>query len=142
MSRKPFETSVAELTQSLGLLIRRVRAATDNHELSLTESMVLARLDQQGPLTTAELARIESMKPQSMGATVGALEEAGLVQRTPHPTDGRQLLVSLTTKGAEMRRAFKDAKRSWIANAISQLDKQEQETLFAAGEILRRLAEQ
>ncbi|GGG94481.1 MarR family winged helix-turn-helix transcriptional regulator [Silvibacterium dinghuense] len=142
MQRKSFDASVADLTQSIGLLIRRLRAATASHELSLTESTVLARLEQHGPMTTAELARIESMKPQSMGATVAALEERELLQRTPHPTDGRQLLISLTAKGGETRRALKAAKRSWIASAISQLPKEEQETLFAAAEIIRHLAEQ
>ena len=142
MPRKSFEASVADLTQSLGLLIRRVRAAADTHEFSLTEASVLARLEQHGPLTTAELARMESVRPQSMGTIVAALAEAGHVQRAPHPTDGRQMLVSLTAKGEETRRSFKAAKRTWIAHAISQLDRQEQETLFAAGEILRRLAQQ
>ncbi len=141
MPRKSFETEVIDFTQAIGLLVRRVRAAAASHELSLTESAVMARLAKHGPATIAGLARAESMKPQSMGTTVDALEEMGLIERKPHPTDGRQVNIELTAKGAAVRNSARDAKRTWLAQAIAQLDKQKQETLFAAGEIIKRLAE-
>ena len=141
MPRKSTEIAVLEFTQAIGLLVRRVRAAAASHELSLTESAVMTRLDKEGPATTAELARAEGMKPQSMGATVAALEEMGMVERKPHPTDGRQVNIVLTAKGEAVRSSAKDAKRTWLAQAIAQLDKQDQATLFAAGEIIKRLAE-
>jgi DNA-binding MarR family transcriptional regulator len=139
--QKPFETAIADFAQALGQLVRRVRAAAAEHELSLTEAAVMARLAKNGPATTAELARAESVKPQSMGATVAALEDLGMVERKPHPTDGRQVNIVLTARGAAVRKSSKDAKRTWLAQAIAQLDKEEQETLFVAGEIMRHLVE-
>jgi DNA-binding MarR family transcriptional regulator len=139
--RKTHDAAVAELIQAIGLLVRRVRAEGASHELSLTESTVMGRLDRDGPATIAELARAESMKPQSMGTTVSALEEMGLVERSPHPTDGRQVNIALTRKGAAVRKSTKDAKRTWLAQAIAQLDDDEQDTLFRAGEIIRHLVE-
>ena len=125
-----------------GLLVRRVRAAAASEELSWTESLVMARLAKDGPATTANLARAEGMKPQSMGTTVAALEEMGVVGRRPHPTDGRQVNIELTAKGAALRKNAKDdAKLAWLAQAIGQLDEEEQKTLFLAGEIIKRLAE-
>ncbi len=100
MPPKTAEMDVAGLIQAIGLLVRRVRAAAASHELSLTESGVMARLAKHGPATAAELARAESIKPQSMAATIAALEERDLVERTPHPTDRRQMNVALTAKGA------------------------------------------
>jgi DNA-binding MarR family transcriptional regulator len=141
MSRRTIESEVLDFTQAIGLLVRRVRAAAASHELSLTESAVMRRLDQDGPATTAELARAEGMKPQSMGATIAGLEKRGLVERRPHPTDGRQMNLQLTAKGAAVRKSVRDAKRTWLAQGVAQLDKREQETLFAAGEIIKRLAE-
>jgi len=104
MPRKHLEIAVIDLTQAIGLLVRRVRAAAASHELSLTEATVMARLAKDGPATTADLARAESMKPQSMGTTIAALEEMGLVERKPHPTDGRQVNIELTAKGAAVRK--------------------------------------
>ena len=141
MARKTFEIAVIDFSQAIGLLVRRVRAAAASHELSLTEAAVMARLAKEGPATTADLARAESMKPQSMGTTVAALEEMGMVERKPHPTDGRQVHIALTAKGAAVRKSAKEAKRTWLAQAIAQLDEQERVALFKAAEIIRRLAE-
>jgi DNA-binding MarR family transcriptional regulator len=141
MPRKPFEVAVIDLTQAIGLLVRRVRAAAASHELSLTESAVMKRLATDGPATTADLARAEGMRPQSMGATIAALEEMGMVARKPHPTDGRQVNIELTAKGAAVRKSVRDAKRTWLAQAIAELDERDRETLFAAGEIIKRLVE-
>jgi DNA-binding MarR family transcriptional regulator len=141
MPRKTLETSVIDLIQSIGLLVRRVRAAAASHELSLTEASVIGRLARNGPATTAELARAEGMKPQSMGTTIAALEEMGMVERKPHPTDGRQVNIGLTAKGASVRKSARDAKQTWLSQAIAQLDEEERETLFKAGEIIKRLAE-
>jgi DNA-binding MarR family transcriptional regulator len=140
MARKNFEASVDELIQSIGILVRRVRAAAASQELSLTESAVLARLSKEGAATTADLARAEAVRPQSMGTTIAALEEMGLVVRKPHPTDGRQVHIELTAKGVAMRATVKDAKRTWLTQAVAQLDKEDQEILFAAGEIIQRMA--
>ena len=101
----------------------------------------MSRLARDGPATTADLARAESMKPQSMGATIAALEEMGLVERKPHPTDGRQVNIELTAKGAAVRKSAKDAKRTWLAQAIAQLDEHDRETLFKAGGIIKRLVD-
>jgi DNA-binding MarR family transcriptional regulator len=141
MPRKTFEIEVADFIQAIGLLVRRVRAAAASHELSLTEAAVMGRLAKDGPATTADLARAEGLKPQSMGATVAALEEMGMVERKPHPTDGRQVNIQLTAKGAAERNSAKDAKRTWLAQAIAQLDEPDREVLFKAGEIIKRLAQ-
>ena len=138
---KNFESSVNEFTGAIGLLVRRVRAAAASHELSLTESSVLSRLERCGPATTADLARAETIKPQSMGAVVAALDERGLIERKPHPTDGRQVLIALSPKGAAIRKSARAAKEAWIAQAIARLGRKEQNTLFEAGEIIRRLTE-
>jgi DNA-binding MarR family transcriptional regulator len=138
---KQLDNAVIDLTQAIGLLLRRVRAATASEALSWTESLVMARLAKDGPATTADLARAEGMKPQSMGTTVAALEKLGIVARKPHPTDGRQVNIELTAKGAALRKSTKDAKLTWLVQAIAQLDAEQQQTLFAAGAIIKRLAE-
>ena len=109
MPRQTFDAAVIDFSHAFGLLMRRVRAAAASHELSLTEAAVMARLAKEGPATTADLARAESMKPQSMGATIAALEEMGLVERKPHPTDGRQVNIEPMT-GLKARRCVKRAK--------------------------------
>ena len=141
MQGKSPDNAGIEFAQAIGLLVRRIRAAASGHELSLSESAVLARLAKDGAATAAELARAESVRPQSMGATVATLEEMGLVQRKPHPTDGRQVKIELTAKGAAVRNRAKDAKRTWLSQAMAQLNDDERKILFKAGEIIKRLAD-
>ncbi len=140
MSQRALETSVAEFAHAIGQLIRRFRTAAPSQDFSLTEAAVLKRLAKDGPATTADLARAEGIKPQSMGTIVATLAELGLVERKPHPTDGRQFNISLTPRGVIMRKTTTDAKLKWLADAIAQLDRRERETLFEAGQILKRLA--
>ena len=141
MSRKNLEPAITDLMQAISLLVRRVRANGGADEISLTQTVVMKQLDSGGPTTVADLARAEGMKPQSMGAVVAALEESGLVERRPHPTDGRQMNIVLTAKGAALRKRSGDAKRAWLVQAIGKLDDKDQDTLFAAGEIIKRLIE-
>ena len=122
------------------MLVRRIRAAAGSRDLSLSERAVLGRLDRDGPATTADLARAEGVKPQSMGATIGSLAARGLVVGRPHPTDGRRVNLALTARGAAVRKSASDAKHAWLAQSIAALDKREQATLFAAAAIMKRLA--
>jgi DNA-binding MarR family transcriptional regulator len=143
MARKTQEDAATELALALGLLLRRMRSAApaESHELSWTQKAVMVRLDGEGPATIAELARAEGVKPQSMGATVAALEEMGIVERKPHPTDGRQANVALTTKGARVRKDTRIAKQTWLAQSITKLDAAEQKKLPALTALIKRLGE-
>src|ERR1700743_2586898 len=134
---KQTEASVSEFVLALGQLVRKIRstAPSELHELSWTQKAVIARLDKDGAATTADLARAEGVKPQSMGTAIALLEEMGVVERKPHPSDGRQVNIQLTAKGKAMRKDTREAKQSWLLQAIEKLDKQEQATLFEAGEI-------
>ena len=133
------DATIDNLMRATSLLVRRVRAQ-NLHELSVPQSQAMSRLAELGAATTADLARAESMRPQSMAPTLAALEQEGLVERQPHPTDGRQVLFRLTSKGIETRRINSVAKRAWMAAAIEQLSPSEQVQLAEAARLLWRLA--
>jgi DNA-binding MarR family transcriptional regulator len=133
------ETVVPALTQAVGQLLRRLRADANSGGLNVSQTAVLAWLDETGGMTTADLARAEAMKPQSMSAILASLEQEGLVARRPHPTDGRQILFSLTGQGVEARRKRTTAKQEWLAAAVAKLAPAEQQTLLAAAVLIRQL---
>jgi len=137
----PLETVVTELSLAIGQLLRRLRAESNPDGLTWSQTVALSRLEKAGPLTTADLARAESVKPQSMGATLAELEREGLVERHPHPTDGRQVLFALTAEGVEARRKRSAAKQKWLLAAMARLDPDERETLVSAAALIKRLSE-
>lgn len=130
-----------ELQLAVGMLVRQVRA-TAAGGISLSQMSVLKRLDRGGAATAADLARAEKIRPQSVIATVNSLRAEGYVTRTPHPTDGRQLLVSLTDRGRALVRERREAGHGRIAELIAtRLTAEEQRLLAEAVPLLRRLAE-
>jgi DNA-binding MarR family transcriptional regulator len=137
----PLETAVTELSLAIGQLLRRLRAESSPDGLTWSQTVALVRLEKAGPTTTADLARAESVKPQSMGATLADLEREGLVERRPHPTDGRQFLFALTAEGVEARRKRSALKQKWLLAAMAKLDPAEQQTLMAAVARRRRAAQ-
>lgn len=135
------DAAASDLLAACGQLVRRLRAESNNQELSWSQMAVLIRLEEGGPSSTADIARAELVKPQSMGATLSVLEEEGLVERRAHPTDGRQVLFALTAAGVEARRRVRAAKRMWMASAIATLTADEQRDLLTAAAVIRRLAD-
>jgi DNA-binding MarR family transcriptional regulator len=133
------EIVVPALTQAVGHLLRRLRADADPGGLNLSQTATLARLDESGSMTTADLARAEAMKPQSMSTILASLEQEGLVERRPHPTDGRQIRFSLTAQGVEARQKRHSAKQEWLLTAVARLGPAEQQTLLSAAELIRNL---
>jgi DNA-binding MarR family transcriptional regulator len=133
------EALVEDLLQSTGLLLRRLRSEANPEGLTRSQMGVIGRLTRDGAATTADLARAEGVKPQSMGATLAALERDGFVARVPHPTDGRQYLIDLTPAGAAARDRHRAMKRSWLGAAIATLDEEETAALGTALRVIRRL---
>lgn len=137
---KSVDTLSGEMYGVLARLVRRLRAEGAQHELSWSQLSTMARLEAGDSKTIATLAREEGVKPQSMGAIIGSLEKAGFVERDPHPSDGRQIMFSLTRLGRRIRNEGVRAKRRWLAAAIAtELNATEQRRLGSAVDLIERL---
>jgi len=131
-----------ELRVVISQLRHRLREQSHPGDYTWSQTSVLIRLERDGPATVSALARAEGVRQQSMGATISALEEAGLVSGSPDPTDGRQTILSLTDACRELIKAKRVAKEDWLLRAIqSKLSSEEQEKLAVALELLKRLAD-
>jgi DNA-binding MarR family transcriptional regulator len=129
------------LRLSVGLLVRRMRQVPENGDLTIPETSALARLDRGGPATSADLAKLEQISPQSMGATLATLETRGLVRRRRDPEDGRRILIEPTQAGLDALRSRRDARTEIIASALRQhFTSAEQKQLSTAAALLERLA--
>jgi DNA-binding MarR family transcriptional regulator len=132
----------AALRVSIGLLLRRMRQVRAEGELTVPETSALARLDRNGPATSSALAKLEQISPQSMGATLSALEARGLVERRPDERDGRRIVLSVTEPGRQLLRDKRDARTGQLAAALSTgFTEAELNQLRAAAPLLERLAQ-
>src|ERR1700742_491199 len=100
MTEDPDVRQVAAAVRlSISLLLRRLRQSPPDGGLTMPESVALARLEKNGPLTSSVLARLQGISPQSMGEPFAALEKPVLVQGQADPNDGRRALLSLSKEG-------------------------------------------
>lgn len=110
--------------------------------MSLSQLSALAMLANEGPMTPGALAVRERVRPPSMTRVIASLAEMGLVDRTPHPVDGRQVLVSVSEAGAELVKANRRARQEWLAKRLSTLDDDERETLRHAADLMLALVDE
>jgi DNA-binding MarR family transcriptional regulator len=144
MAEDPVVDDVAgALQSSVRLLVQRLRQTQAvEGDLTSSETSALARIDRVGPTTAAELARLERISPQSMGATLGALEERGLVRREPDPDDGRRLIMSLTDEGQQLLRRRRQARNDLLSHALADgFTRAELAQLLVAAPLIERLAQ-
>jgi DNA-binding MarR family transcriptional regulator len=130
------------LRVAVGLVVRKLRQAPFEGELTLAESSALSRLERGGPATSSDLARLDRISPQSMGVTVAALLERGLIERSRDPEDGRRIVLSITEAGRRMVHDKRGARTEQIASALRNgFSEDELGQLKAAAVLLERLAE-
>jgi DNA-binding MarR family transcriptional regulator len=89
------------LRHAIARTARRLRQEA-GEDLSPSQSAALATIDRHGPLTPSELADRERVKRPTATRVLARLAEAGLVDRTRDPQDGRSSLVALTPAGREL----------------------------------------
>ncbi len=128
------------LREAITRLNRRVRQARPVGDLTFSQLSALTSLQLAGALTPRELADTERVQPPTMTRIVGKLEERGLVARTPHPTDGRQVILAATEEGRAVYAQFERARNEWLAQQLAQLGPAERDTLARAAEILQHVA--
>ncbi|MEK8108443.1 MarR family transcriptional regulator [Micromonospora sp. M12] len=138
--RVPPAQLAPQLRDAITRLNRRVRQARPVGDLTVTQVSALTSLRLAGAMTPRELADVERVQPPTMTKIVGKLEDRGLVRRTPHPTDGRQVILAATEGGQAVLDQFERARDEWLAHRLAALDEDERETLHRAAEILQQLA--
>jgi DNA-binding MarR family transcriptional regulator len=132
----------AELHTLSKKLKRRLQEQASAGDLTPSQTSVLGRLNQDGPMTVTALARAEGVRSQSMGATIAVLEAAGLVEGSADPQDGRQTILSLTRACRELIKNGRAARHDWLFRALqTKLTAQEQAQLAAAMKLLNRLVD-
>ena len=138
MTRAQRDRLTSDLRMACMRIARRVRLESDAlvapHQFS-----VLVRLEER-PSTPKDLATIEKVSAPSMTRTVNALVDLGLVARADDPTDGRQVILSLTPAGRETIKETRRRRHQWFASQLETLTDDERALLVQATALLERVA--
>jgi DNA-binding MarR family transcriptional regulator len=136
----PAAEAATQLRDGIARLNRRLRQVRPVGELTQSQLSALTSLELAGAMTPRELADAERVQPPTLTRIIGKLEEMGLVQRTPHPTDGRQVILSATPAGRLVFAEHRRARDAWLTKRLAALPAEDRETIRAAADILSRLA--
>jgi DNA-binding MarR family transcriptional regulator len=128
------------LRDTLTRVNRRLRQARPIGDLTVAQISALLTLDAAGAMTPRELADAERVQPPTMTRILARLDERGLIQRTPHPSDGRQVILSPSARGLDLMVDYRRTRDEWLAQRLAGLTPAERETLQRAAEILKRIA--
>lgn len=132
-------TDSHQLARSVARLNRRLRQERQT-DLTPTQLSVLGSILKLGPSTPSAIAAHERVQPPSITRTLTCLVDEGLAIRTPHPDDGRQVLISVSDKGDAVLAEERDRRDEWLAQQLSTLTTAERKTLREAASLMERLA--
>ncbi len=93
-------------------------------------------------MTPGALAERERVRPPSMTRVIASLAELGYVERTAHPVDGRQVLVSVSAAGVDLLESERRASREWLAQRLASLGSAERDTLRTAADLMLALVDE
>ncbi|MEH3153895.1 MAG: winged helix DNA-binding protein [Gordonia paraffinivorans] len=134
--------AAGDIRVAVGRLLRRLREVSTGDELTPAQASVLARVGKGEASTAARLAEVENVRPQSMSATIAALERMGLLERHADPGDGRRQIVVLTAAGRDADDHNHHARREWLTETVvERLSDDECATLIEAARVIDKLVE-
>jgi DNA-binding MarR family transcriptional regulator len=136
MTKDPLSTELRGVSMRLS---RRLRAERADEEITEGQFTALAYLFRSGPCTLGTLAASEHVTPPSMNRTVNSLELAGYADRTPSPTDGRKVLISITEQGRTLVLETRRRRDKWLQSRLRTLSPQDRKVLEKAAAILREV---
>jgi DNA-binding MarR family transcriptional regulator len=135
------DADATALHDALGELVRvyqfRDRDRICCHDISVSQCYALEALIRRGPSGLNELAAELYLDKSTASRVVAALERKRYVGRSPHPQDGRAIVLTVTGAG---RRLYERIRADLIGEARLLLEDFEPEVREGAARLLLRLA--
>ncbi len=132
----------SDLSLAVIRLARQLRFRRPDSPVSLSQLSALATVAKEGPMTPGALAIRERVRPPSMTRVIASLVDLGFVDRTAHPADRRQVLVSVSRAGADLIEAERKASREWLQQRLDALTPEQRQTLLEAADLMLAIVDE
>lgn len=150
---KDIDTRLAsDLSLAVIRLARQLRFRRPESPVSLSQLSALSTLVKEGAMTLGAmtpgamtpgaLAIRERVRPPSMTRVIASLADLGLVARTAHPVDGRQVLVSASEAGVELVESERRASQEWLRKRLACFDDEQRTTLLSAADLMSAIVDE
>jgi len=115
------------------------RHLADRDGLSASATLVLNRLDREGPMRVTALAEAERASQSGMTQLVQRMERQGLLERWNDPEDGRASLVMVGDGGRRLWNERAVVRKQRIADLMAEMSDDDQTALWLAAQVAARL---
>jgi DNA-binding MarR family transcriptional regulator len=134
------EDAAGRLRGVVRALKMRADALKEKDAPSHSEQSVMVWLDKLGAMTPRSLADAQNVRPQTVQQTLDALERRKFITRADHPTDRRQVLISLSAAGRKALAKGRAARHAWLVGELKLLPARELKTVIDALAIIERFS--
>ncbi|MCX2928695.1 MarR family transcriptional regulator [Mycobacterium sp. CVI_P3] len=131
-----------DLSLAVMRLARQLRFRRPESPVTLSQLSALATLAKDGAMTPGALADRERVRPPSMTRVIASLADLGLVVRTSHPDDGRQVLIAVSDAGADLVANERRASQEWLLNRLANLGRDDRDILLRAADLMSGLVDE
>jgi DNA-binding MarR family transcriptional regulator len=115
------------------------RYLVDRDALSASATLVLNRLNREGPMRLTALAAAEGASQSGMTQLVQRMERQGLLERWSDPDDGRVSMVMVGEAGRQIWAARADVRRQRIAGLLDTVSPDDRIALWLAAQVVVRV---
>lgn len=133
------EETATRLHSAAIRLLRMLRREDEASGLSAPRLSALSVIVFAGPLSLAELASAEQVRPPTMSRLVDGLVEAGLVTREIAPGDRRSVRIAATEEGRRLLETGRQRRVRVLTRRLDKLAESERRALARGVEILERV---
>lgn len=140
--KDPDARLASDLSLAVVRLARQLRFRRAESKISLSQLSALSTLAKEGAMTPGALAVRERVRPPSMTRVIASLAELGFVERSAHPSDGRQVLVAVSPAGADLVDAERRASQEWLEKRLARLSDEQRHTLLMAADLMTGMVEE
>lgn len=131
----------AEVINRLRRILRSaVREDVPWESLPMAQVELLQRLAEEPGLGVSEVAERQHLARNTVSNLVQQMVTAGLLERRPHETDRRAVVLTLTEAGRERLRSWQRANERRLGRALQSLSDTELDAINEALPALRALA--
>ena len=133
------DENFTDLLRAWGLVIRRFsnvyRSLFTNCKIQKGQSEILFYLKlENNQVEPSVIADFLMMPRQTMTSLLDGLEHQGLLERSPHPSDRRKILIKLSEKGSDFADTALGSIRSIEADAMRKLSHETLLTMLSSME--------
>jgi DNA-binding MarR family transcriptional regulator len=133
--------AAARLRRVISRLARAMNRSSSTEELTPTQASVLGVIVARGPVRSAVLAELEGLNPTMLSRVMGALEQKGLIVRTPASADQRGVLGQATDAGREKSARILEQRAAALVDTVSALPPETAAAVLAALPALEELTD-